>query len=106
MRRSALLLIGAALLVAGCGSPFSGAGNSTADQGFHPGTPGNVGETNIPPQLPPVAVGEKRGFKLGPGAVRAAGSAVSGVAVITNDQAKMHGSQVNGRFAFSRKGMR
>lgn len=105
MKRSLLMPLAVGILLSGCGNPFSGAPHSSVDAGFRPGVPA-AGDAGAAPQGPQASVGDKSGFKVGPGAVRAAGSNVAAVAAITNDRTRLSGLQVLGRFALSRKVMR
>lgn len=103
------LLLLLSLFLVSCGNPLSGSkgGQPKAEGDFHPGAP------NTPATPPadtvatvPANVGEDSGFKLGPGALRAAGTATAMKAAITTTDNTLTGSNLRAKISFSQSRVR
>jgi hypothetical protein len=98
-------LLAASFLLTACGNPLGGGSSSKLSDNFAPGAPpSNVAPD--PPAVIPAPVGGDPGMKIGPGAVRAAGSSVAMKAAITTDDRRLSGARLGARISMNKSTVR
>ena|SRR6218665_3973245 len=110
MGEAVIQLILLSLLLVSCGNPLGGGKGTRSENDFHPGapptTPATPPATNDAVAPVPANVGVDTGFKLGPGALRAAGTHSAMKAAITPTDQNLTGTNIRAKISFSQRAVR